>query len=112
MLYEFSHAPCVPNYYSFSFYLTISFSERTKHWSWSEGVYLAGWMRYQIFLPLFLLQLINLFWYYLIIRILVRLDIFLSYLFIAHKHFRAVRQTDVDDDRSDDESEGDNDKQD
>ena len=37
---------------------------------------------------------------------------FLSYLFIAHKHFRAVRQTDVDDDRSDDESEGDNDKQD
>lgn len=34
---------------------------------------------------------------------------FLSYLFIAHKHFRAVRRTDVDDDRSDDE---DDDKQD
>lgn len=37
---------------------------------------------------------------------------FPSYLSIAHKHFRAVRRTDVDDDRSDDEGEGDNDKQD
>ena len=36
---------------------------------------------------------------------------FFSYLFIAHKHFRAVRRTDVDDDRSDDEDE-DDDKQD
>jgi hypothetical protein len=36
---------------------------------------------------------------------------FLSFLFIAHKHFRALRQTGVDDDRSDDEGEGDNDKQ-
>ena len=53
-----------------------SFSESSKRWSWSEGVYLVGWMRYQIFLPLFLLQLINLFWYYLMIKILVRLDIF------------------------------------
>jgi hypothetical protein len=37
---------------------------------------------------------------------------FVSYLFIAHMHFRAVRRTDVDDDRSDDEDEDDNDKQD
>jgi hypothetical protein len=37
---------------------------------------MAGWMQQQIFLALFLLQCINLFWYYLIIRILVRLDIF------------------------------------
>jgi len=37
---------------------------------------------------------------------------FPSYLFVAHKHFRAVRKTNIDDDRSDDEDEGDNDKQD
>ena len=37
---------------------------------------------------------------------------FFSYLSIAHKHLRAVRRTDVDDDRSDDEDEDDNDKQD
>ena len=72
---------------------------------------MARWLRQQIFLALFLLQCINLFWYYLIIRILVRLDIFLSYLFIAHKYFRAVRRTDVDDDRSDDEDEEDDDKE-
>ena len=36
---------------------------------------------------------------------------FLLYSFIAHKHFRAVRRTDVDDDRSDDEDEDDNDKE-
>ena len=53
-----------------------SFSEWTKRWNWSEGVYLPGWMQQQIFLALFLLKLINLFWYYLIIRILVRLDNF------------------------------------
>jgi hypothetical protein len=37
---------------------------------------------------------------------------FLSYLFIPHKHFRAIRRTDVDDDRSGDEDEGEDDKQD
>ena len=77
MLYESSHTPCVPNYYCFSFYLTTSpSSEWTKRWSWSEGVYMVGWMQQQIFLALFLLHCINLFWYYLIIRILVRLVIF------------------------------------
>ena len=73
---------------------------------------MPGWMRQQMFLALFLLQCLNLFWYYFIIRILVRLDIFFSYLFISHKHFRAVRRTGVDDDRSDDEAEDDDDKQD
>ena len=73
---------------------------------------MVSWMQQQVFLALFLLKLLNLFWYYFIIRILVRLDIFISYLFIAHKPLRAVRRTDVDDDRSDDEDEGDNDKQD
>ena len=73
---------------------------------------MVRWLQQQIFLALFLLKLINLFWYYLILRILVRLDILFHTFFIAHKHFRAVRRTDVDDDRSDDDDEGDNDKQD
>lgn len=55
-----------------------SFSEWTKRWSWSEGVYMAGWLQQQMFLALFLLQCINLLWYYLILRLVVRLDIFLS----------------------------------
>ncbi|KAF8812532.1 longevity assurance proteins LAG1/LAC1 [Phlegmacium glaucopus] len=70
--------------------------EWTKRWSWSEGVYMPGWMQFQIFLPLFLLQILNLFWYYLIMRILIR----------------AVHKTGIDDDRSDDEDEGEDDKQD
>lgn len=54
-----------------------SFSEWTKHWNWSEGVYMVSWLRSQIFLALFLLQLLNVFWYYLMIKILIRLDNFL-----------------------------------
>jgi len=68
--------------------------EWTKHWSWLEGVYMPSWMQHQIFSPLFLLQLLNLSWYYLMIKILIR----------------DVRKTDIDDDRSDDEDK--NDKQD
>ncbi|KAG8742840.1 hypothetical protein FRC12_015247 [Ceratobasidium sp. 428] len=60
----------------------------------SIHTYLPSWMRYQIFLPIFLLQLVNLFWYFLIWRILVR-AIF------------APDLDKVDDDRSDDECDGD-----
>ncbi|KAG9122202.1 hypothetical protein FRC07_001525 [Ceratobasidium sp. 392] len=56
--------------------------------------YMPSWMKYQIFLPIFLLQLVNLFWYFLILRILVR-AIF------------APDLDKVDDDRSDDECDGD-----
>lgn len=34
--------------------------------------YMAPWVRYQIFIPIFLLLLINLFWTFLIMRILFR----------------------------------------
>jgi len=44
-------------------------------------------MRYQIFVPIFLIQLLNAFWYYLILRILVR----------------TVRGKVIEDDRSEDE---------
>jgi len=56
--------------------LTFLRRESTKHWNWSEGVYMPGWMRYQIFLPLLVLQLLNLFWYSLMIKILIRFILF------------------------------------
>ncbi|TFK75815.1 longevity assurance proteins LAG1/LAC1 [Pluteus cervinus] len=56
-------------------------------WSLKDGAYLADWMRYQVFLPLLLLQFLNIFWYYLILRVA----------------YRAVVHHTADDDRSDDE---------
>jgi acyl-CoA-dependent ceramide synthase len=67
-----------------------STSYTSKEWNPESGAWLAPWyessltilftallikflrMRYQIFIPLMLLQLINLFWYFLIWRILLR----------------------------------------
>jgi len=43
-----------------------------RQWNPSEGVYLAWWMRWQMLLGLGALQVLNLFWYFLILRILVR----------------------------------------
>ncbi|CCA67019.1 related to longevity-assurance protein LAG1 [Serendipita indica DSM 11827] len=60
---------------------------QNKVWERERGAWLAPWMKYQIFLPLFLLQLINLFWYFLIWRILLR----------------AIFSSTLDDERSDDE---------
>ncbi|KAK2466282.1 hypothetical protein APHAL10511_001924 [Amanita phalloides] len=61
--------------------------DSAKQWKKEDGVYLVHWMRYQVFAPLVLLQLLNLFWYYLMCRILVR----------------AVQTHNADDERSDDE---------
>lgn len=44
-----------------------------KRWSPSNEVYLAGWMKWQIFGPIMLLQILNLFWYFLIWRVLYRM---------------------------------------
>jgi len=65
--------------------------DHAKQWNWSMGVYMAPWMRYQVFIPLVLLQFLNLFWYYLMVRIL----------------YRAVFSEQFSDDRSDDEDEKD-----
>ncbi|KAF8663373.1 hypothetical protein AX16_000948 [Volvariella volvacea WC 439] len=43
-----------------------------RRWSFKDGTYFPWWMQYQVFVPLVLLQLLNLFWYYLMVRILVR----------------------------------------
>ncbi|KAJ7682702.1 TLC domain-containing protein [Mycena polygramma] len=60
--------------------------EYAQRWAPEEGIYLAGWMKYQVFIPIALLQAINLFWYFLILRILVR----------------TILIAETDDDRSDD----------
>ncbi|EDR12888.1 uncharacterized protein LACBIDRAFT_246245 [Laccaria bicolor S238N-H82] len=52
-------------------------------------VYMVSWMPAIIFISIFVLQILNLFWYYLIMKILVR----------------AIVISEVDDDRSDDEDE-------
>ncbi|GJE84207.1 longevity assurance proteins LAG1/LAC1 [Phanerochaete sordida] len=62
--------------------------ETSKRWEPKDGVWLVWWMKYQIFAPIFLLQLLNLFWYFLILRIA----------------YRALHQgSKTTDDRSDDE---------
>ena len=44
----------------------------TKEWNPAKGWWLVSWMKYQVFTPLFLLLLLNLFWYYLMWRIMIR----------------------------------------
>jgi len=67
----------------------------SRQWAPETGAWLVPWMKYQIFAPLFLLQLLNIFWYFLILRIL----------------FRTLLTGNPDDDRSDDEGDGDEDTQ-
>ncbi|KAG8926480.1 hypothetical protein FRC02_008856 [Tulasnella sp. 418] len=64
--------------------------EAAKVWNPEQGVWMVWWMKWQIFVPLFLLQLVNLFWYFLIWRVLIR----------------AVFGTKLEDERSDDEDDG------
>ncbi|GLB33906.1 putative TRAM, LAG1 and CLN8 homology domains containing protein [Lyophyllum shimeji] len=70
--------------------------ESSKTWNPAGGAWLTSWMPNQIFAPLFLLQLLNLFWYYLMMRIL----------------YRAITTNKAEDERSDDEDEGEDDKED
>ncbi|TBU32801.1 TLC domain-containing protein [Dichomitus squalens] len=64
--------------------------ESSKRWSPEDGVWLVWWMKYQVFLPLLLLQFLNLFWYFLVWRIAIR----------------AIRDIEISDVRSDDEDDG------
>jgi len=56
-------------------------------WAPKTGAWLTWWMKYQIFAPLLLLQILNIFWYYFILRIALR----------------SLRPATMTDDRSDDE---------
>jgi len=60
-----------------------------RGWYPSEGLWMIWWMKHQMFFALAALQVINIFWYYLIWRILLR----------------AIFSSNLDDDRSDDEGE-------
>ncbi|KAG8862671.1 hypothetical protein FRC20_011114 [Serendipita sp. 405] len=62
---------------------------QSKVWDPMNGLWMPKWVKYQIFIPILLLQFINLFWYFLIWRILLR----------------AIFSSNLDDERSDDEDE-------
>jgi len=61
--------------------------QSARSFSPSKGVWMVWWMKWQIFTPILLLQCINLFWYFLIWRIL----------------WRVVMNSKLKDERSDDE---------
>jgi len=63
--------------------------EWTREWNPSQGVWMVWWMKWQMLGALTFLQGVNLFWYFLIWRILIR----------------AVFTSNLDDERSDDEDE-------
>ena len=46
--------------------------ETSKQWKTEDGVWMVWWMQYQVLAPIVLLQLVNLFWYFLIWRVLFR----------------------------------------
>lgn len=45
-------------------------------WERARGVWMAPWMRYQVFAPMVLLQAVNLFWYWNIWRIIITTIVF------------------------------------
>ncbi|KAH0839876.1 longevity assurance proteins LAG1/LAC1 [Lanmaoa asiatica] len=65
--------------------------EANRVWAPETGAWLAWWVKYQIFAPLLLLQILNIFWYYFILRIALR----------------SLNPSTMTDDRSDDEDDGD-----
>ncbi|KAI0318702.1 TLC domain-containing protein [Amylostereum chailletii] len=69
--------------------------ENSKRWAPEDGVWMVGWMKWQIFTPILFLQFLNLFWYCLMLRILGR----------------AIFDSATGDERSDDEDEGEDDSQ-
>ncbi|KAG9317408.1 putative longevity assurance proteins LAG1/LAC1 [Chiua virens] len=64
--------------------------EANRAWIPEKGVWLVWWMKYQMIIPLSLLQILNIFWYYYILRIALR----------------SLKPSTMTDDRSDDEDDG------
>lgn len=46
--------------------------DSSKRWVPEDGVWMVWWMKWQMFAPMMMLQVLNLFWYYLILRVLYR----------------------------------------
>lgn len=44
-----------------------------RTWNPSRKAFLPDWVQMQVFVPILLLQMLNLFWFYLILRILYRI---------------------------------------
>ncbi|KAG1752705.1 longevity assurance proteins LAG1 LAC1 [Suillus paluster] len=67
--------------------------ESNRVWAPDTGAWLVWWMKYQMVFPISILQMLNIFWYYLIWRIVIR----------------SLRDVEVTDVRSDDEDDSDDD---
>ncbi|KAI0796696.1 TLC domain-containing protein [Abortiporus biennis] len=65
--------------------------ETSKRWSPDDGVWMVWWMQYQVFVPILLLQFLNIFWYI---------------MFILRVALRAILERTATDVRSDDEDDG------
>ena len=71
---------------------------------------MAGWMQWQIFTPILLLQFLNIFWYFLIWRILFRCVFLLVFRSMELTSLgSAVAGSEINDERSDDEGSDDED---
>jgi acyl-CoA-dependent ceramide synthase len=83
-------------------------SEHTRQWSPKDGVWLAGWMKYQMFWPLLVLLGLNLFWYFLILRIAKRYVAACGSRsnVLSDRIHRALLDSTLEDERSDDEGDG------
>ena len=85
--------------------------ETARRWVPSEGYWYPKWVRDQVILGIGALQILNLFWYFLILRILVRcvrLEIIIIATFIGISS--ALATSNPTDERSDDEDDGDEDE--
>ena len=88
----------------------FAFSDSSKRWAPADGVWMLWWMKYQIFVPLLLLLFLNLFWYYIMIRVARRYVLTLNDS--LHQHdlpfhtHSAIKEGNTTDERSDDEDDG------
>jgi len=70
--FEFDLIPYVVSLFLCTRFHSFVLRAESKQWAPETGAWLVWWMKYQIFAPLLLLQLLNIFWYFLILRILFR----------------------------------------
>ncbi|KAF6762310.1 longevity assurance proteins LAG1 LAC1 [Ephemerocybe angulata] len=102
-IYSFVTFFCIWSYFRHYLNLKILYSvwfessdvpKSSKVWNWSTGAYLPSWMPYAIWVSIAALQVLNLIWYRLICKILIR----------------AIMTKEADDDRSDSEDDGEHEK--